>query len=168
MGSGSRKCGGTTTAGGTTARGGGWAGARAECGRVAGQRGYLQQRVLQRAGLLSLGVTLEFQRNPSALGEALDRFDKRKVLVFLNEGEYVAAFMAAEAMENLTMRIDDEARSFLFVKWAERYEIRSGSLEWQTCANDLDDIAGRADLFQSRSGEEAGHGELVNQAGRSC
>src|SRR5881394_442881 len=91
----------------------------------------LQQPILQRTRLLVLGVAIVFQRNPRPFGQTTDRFGKRKTLVFLDPAENVPSLVTAEAMKNLEVRIDVEARRFLFVKWAQRPEVRPGALQWQ-------------------------------------
>ena len=47
------------------------------------------------------GIAVRFQRNVRAFGQAADGVGKIDVLVFLDEGENIAALVAAEAMEDL-------------------------------------------------------------------
>jgi len=66
----------------------------------------LKQRFLERTGLLGARALLELERDPCPLGQAPHRFEEREVLVVLYERENVAALVAAEAMENLALRVD--------------------------------------------------------------
>ena len=79
--------------------------------------------------------------------EAFDGFDERKVLVLANKGKYIAPFVAAEAMKDLTLRVDVEAGRLLFVERAESDEICPGALEREGRSDDINDVAGGADLF---------------------
>src|SRR5208282_4278311 len=63
----------------------------------------LEQLVLDVARLLFAGGLIEFQRNFRALGQPADGVHKPDVFVFLDEGEHVAALVAAEAVKNLAM-----------------------------------------------------------------
>jgi hypothetical protein len=60
--------------------------------------------------------------------------------------------MAAETIKDLALRIDVEAGSFLFMKRAERGEVGAGAFEREVRANDINDITGRADLFEITRG----------------
>ena len=108
----------------------------------------LQQLVLEMARLLFAGVVVEFERNFRALGQPAHGVHEADVLVFLDEGEHVAALVAAEAVENLLVRIDVEARRLFLVKRAERGEVRAGLFQRQIRADDIHDVAGGADAFE--------------------
>src|SRR5439155_17237263 len=66
-------------------------------------------------------------------------------------------FVATETMENLTVRIDVEAGRLLAVKGAEGDEVRTGSLQGDGPSNNIYDVTGSANLFQSRWRDESGH-----------
>ena len=87
-----------------------------------------EQPVLEVARLLFAGVLVEFEGNFGAFGEPADGVHEADVFVFLDEGEHVAALVAAEAVENLPVRIDVEARRLFLVKRAKRNEICAGTL----------------------------------------
>ena len=72
---------------------------------------------------------VEFQREVGAFGEPPHRIDEGNALILLHEGEDIPAFMAPEAVENLTMRIDVEARTLLTVEGTEGNEVCPGSFQ---------------------------------------
>src|SRR5438874_5140275 len=87
----------------------------------------------------------------------MNGFRETNVLVFLEEGEHVAALVTAEAMKDLAVWVDVETRALLFVERAERDEIGAGSFEREIRADDINDVAGGADLFECCRGEESSH-----------
>ena len=108
----------------------------------------LEQRFLKKAVLLLPRVFFKLQRQVRPFGQPPHGFGEGDVFVFLDEREHVAALVTAEAMKDLSMRIDVEARRFLFVKRAEGDEVCAGAFEREIRANDIDDVAGGADLFE--------------------
>lgn len=107
----------------------------------------VQQLFLEMAGFLGGGVILELEWNLGALGEAADGVHEADVFVFFDEGEDIAALVAAEAMENLFVRIDVEAGRFLLMERAERGEVGAGALQIQITADDIDDVIGGTNTF---------------------
>ena len=99
------------------------------------------------------GVVFKFQRNFRAFGQPAHGVHEADVFVFLDEGEDVAALVAAEAVENLLVRIDVEAGRFFLVKRAKRGEVGAGAFQRQIRADDIHDVAGGADVFEG-CGEE--------------
>jgi hypothetical protein len=69
-----------------------------------------------------------WQRHSDSVSDKLYRIAKPDTFNFLHEIENVTALVTAEAMEDLPVRIDVEARSSLFVKGAQGREVGSGSL----------------------------------------
>lgn len=109
----------------------------------------MEERFLLAALLPGVRVVLELEHDARALGEAADGFDEGEVFVFLDEGEHVAALVAAEAVEDLAPRVDVEAGRFLAVEGAERDEVRSRALEGaEVTADDIHDVASRADFLE--------------------
>ena len=117
----------------------------------------VEQLILEMPRFLRAGRVLKFQRNFRALREPAHGVHEADVLVFLDEGEHVAALVAAEAMEDLLVRIDVEARRLFLMKRAERGEVRAGFFQRQIRADDVHDVAGGADLLAGRGGKESGH-----------
>src|SRR6185369_2267128 len=62
-----------------------------------------------------------------------------------------------ETVKDLAMGIDVEAGGFLPVEWAKRDEVCPGPLERYGRADDIDDVAGGADLLELLGRDEAGH-----------
>ena len=94
--------------------------------------------------------------NFCALGKPADGVHEADIFVFFDERKNVAAFMAAEAMKNLAVRVDVEAGRLFLVKRTEGGEIGSGAFELEIGADDVDDVTGVADAFESCLGE-TGH-----------
>ena len=117
----------------------------------------LEQLVLEMARLLFDGGLVEFQGDLRAFGQPADGVHEPDVFVFLDEGEHVAALVAAEAVENLFMRIDVEAGRLFLVKRAEGGEVGARLFQRQIRADDVHDVAGGADAFASCGGKRAGH-----------
>ena len=101
---------------------------------------------------------IKLQHNPPALRQSLDRFNKFQILVFLKKLEDISACMAPEAVIDLPLRIDVEARAFLLVKRAQGHVITAGAFEREVASNHLDDITCRPDLLNSGLGDAPGHG----------
>ena len=80
-------------------------------------------------------------------GQAAQGLHEINVLVFANEGEHVAALVAAEAMKKLALRADVEAGGFFPVKGAEGDEVGPIAFEGDVSADYVNNIAGGADLF---------------------
>ena len=96
-----------------------------------------------------------------AFGQTPDGAGKVDVLVLLDEGENVAAFMAAKTMENLFGRVDVEAGGFFFMERAEGNEIDPGTFEGDIAADDLDNIASGPNLLECGGRNDATHGKGV-------
>src|SRR5207249_6692976 len=101
--------------------------------------------------------------NTRALGQPAHRLGEFQALVLFHEGEDVAALVAAEAFEDLQVRIDVEAGSLFFVKRTKRHEVGAGALQGHVRPNDINNVIGRADLLQGRGGKQAGHGYKVRK-----
>src|ERR1700722_18027345 len=117
----------------------------------------LQQPVLNMAALLLGGIVVHLQRDFGALSQPPHSIRKFDVLVFLDECENIAAFVAAEAMENLLLRIDVETRGLFLVKRAQRSEVRPGALQRDIGANDIHDVAGRTYLLERCRRKKSSH-----------
>jgi hypothetical protein len=117
----------------------------------------IEQLVLEVAGLLGAGGVFEFEGDFGALGEAADGVHEADVFVFLEEGEDVAALVAAETVEDLLLGIDVETGGFFLVEGAEGGEVGAGLFQGQVGADDIHDVIGYADPFASGGGKETGH-----------
>src|SRR5712692_5889977 len=60
-------------------------------------------------------------------------------------------------MKNLPMRIDVETGRLLAVKRTKSHEVRASSFEGKDTSNDIDDVTGSANLFQSCWRNQSGH-----------
>ena len=76
------------------------------------------QFFLERAFLALAGRHLEFNRNPSPLGQALHGLDECQVFELPQKRKNIAALVATEAVENLLGRTDVETRGLLLVERA--------------------------------------------------
>ncbi len=81
------------------------------------------------AGLGLAGLLLEVEGDVRAFGEAADGVGEIDALVFFDKGEDVAAFVAAEAVENLLVGVDVEAGGFLLMEGAEGDEVGAGAFQ---------------------------------------
>ena len=117
----------------------------------------VEQLILEMPRFLRAGRVLKFQRNLCALGQPPHGVHEADVLVILDEGEHVAALVAAEAMENLLVRIDVEAGRFFLVERTERGEVRAVFFQRHIRADDIHDVAGGANLFARGGRKETGH-----------
>ena len=84
--------------------------------------------------------------NSGAFRELAKRFGKVDFLHLHLEGEDVAAFAAAEAMEILGIRKDDERRCFFLMERAEPFVGSAGFLERRVGADEFDNIGSLANL----------------------
>jgi hypothetical protein len=109
----------------------------------------LEQLVLEKLRFLLSRALLEIERDFRPLRQTLHRFDKREIFVFANKRNDIAALVAAEAMENLPMRIDIEARGLFPMKRTERDKSAPGAFQRQNRADHVHDIARGANLLQS-------------------
>ena len=121
----------------------------------------LQQRFFKMPRLLLAGGVVELEGNARALGQTAHRLDKREVLVLLDELENVAALVAAETVEDLALLIDIEARGLFAVERAQGGPIGPVALQGHVRANDLDNLAGGADLLKGSGRKQAGHRQLL-------
>ena len=96
---------------------------------------------------LGRAAGLRFEGDAGAFGQAADGVHEINVLIFANEGENVAALVAAEAMKELALGADVEAGGFFLVEGAEGDEVGAGAFEGDVAADDVHNIAGGADLF---------------------
>ena len=108
----------------------------------------LKQLVLEMARLLFRGVLIGLQRYFRPLRQPADGIQEADVLVVPDEGEHIAALVAAKAVKNLLLGIDVEAGRLLFVKWAEGGEVGPVFFQRQAGTDHLHDVACRADAFQ--------------------
>src|ERR1044071_4795662 len=114
----------------------------------------LKEPVLEELLFLILGIFFEFERNASALGQTLDRFHEIQVFVFFDESKNVPAFVTAEAVKSLLAWIDMEARRLFAMKRTKRSETGPGPLQGNYGRNDIDNVIGGANLFESRWGDD--------------
>src|SRR4051812_27354053 len=82
------------------------------------------------------------------------------MLVIHNKAENAAAGTASEAVKSLPARTDGERRRFLLMKWAERLEIRSRTLERKIRAYHLNDVVRGSDLLDVLRRDQA-HGPFT-------
>ena len=99
---------------------------------------------------------LQFDARP--LREPADSGDEIEVLVFHHEGEHVAARAATEAVPDLLLRVDIEARRLFLVEWAEGAEVCPRTLEREIRADHLDNVVVLANLLKNGFGNNARHG----------
>ena len=125
----------------------------------------LEELILDVTRFLSAGALIHLQRNLCAFGEPSHGIHEADVLVFLDECEHVAAFVTAEAMEDLFVWLDVEAGRLLFVKGAERSEVSTSTLQRQIATNDIHDVVGGANLFESVIGKQTSHAHMQPERG---
>ncbi len=88
-------------------------------------------------------------------GDCADGLGEADVFELLDEGEDVAFFMAAEAVEVAVAGVDGEAAGFFFVEGAEAgVVLGTGFAELDVVADDADDVG----LLLYELGEVIGHG----------
>jgi len=116
------------------------------------------------AGLLG-GAELSLgERNAAFDGDRVDGFREAEVLHLHDEGEDIAFFVAAEAIEVAVGGVDGEGAGFFFVEGAEAGEVlRAGFFEADVFPDDFDDVG----LFFDVLGEIGGHGARVPDTGYS-
>src|SRR5439155_25523426 len=105
----------------------------------------LQQLLFERARLLPRGSLFVLQGNARALRQPTDCLGKIEALVFFHEGEDVASFVAAEAFEDLQVRVDVETRTFLSMERTEGGEVSAGAFERQIRSDDINNVTRGAD-----------------------
>ena len=118
-----------------------------------------EQLVFQVARFLGTGGVFKFERDVGAFGEAAHGVHEADVFVFLDKGEDIAPFMAAEAVKDLLGGVDVEAGGFFLVKGAEGGEVGPRPFQGQVGADDIHDVAGGADLFAGGGGKQTSHRE---------
>jgi hypothetical protein len=115
-----------------------------------------EEGVLEVAGVFLAGGWVKLDGDAGAFRETADGFDEGEIFEFLDEGEDVAALVAAEAMKDLAVGIDVETGGLFLVEGAERHEVRAGAFQGDEGADDIDDVIGGADLFEcGRSDQRA-------------
>ena len=92
-----------------------------------------------------------------AVSQSAHCFREINAFVRLDESEDVAAFVAAEAMEDLEVGIDVEAWGFFFVKRAKGDEVGASAFEGEVGPDDIHDVAGGTDLFEGGRRKQARH-----------
>ncbi len=125
----------------------------------------LEQLVFEMARLLFAGGLIEFEGNFGAFSQPADGVHEADVFVFLDEGEHVAALVAAEAVKNLFMRIDVEAGGLFLVKGAEGGEVGAGAFQRQIGPDDVHNVAGGANAFAGCGGKRASHACSASRRG---
>ncbi len=81
------------------------------------------------------------QRNACLLSHDFHGFGEADILDLLHEGENIAALVAAEAMVELTHRVDREGRGFLPVEGTQAgVVLPSGLLQRDVLADDADNV----------------------------
>ena len=117
----------------------------------------LEKSFLEMPRLLAVGAFLVLQWNSRAVSQSAHCFREINAFVRLDESEDVAAFVAAEAMEDLEVGIDVEAWGFFFVKRAKGDEVGAGAFEGQVGPDDIHDVTGGTDLFEGGRRKQARH-----------
>ena len=117
----------------------------------------LKKLFLDMARLLIRSAFFELKWNFRPLGQPPYGIHKADVFVVLDEREDVAPLVAAEAVENLPLRVDIKARRFFLVKRTERNPVRPGALQRNIRAHDVNDVAGGANLFEFVLRDQSGH-----------
>ena len=125
----------------------------------------LEQLIFDVPRFLRGGVLIHLQRDLGAIRETAHGIHETDVLVFLDEGEDITAFVTTEAMKDLLVRIDVEAGRFFFVEGAERSEVSACTFQWQITANDIHDVVGVADLFERVIGDQTSHAHMQPERG---
>ena len=98
------------------------------------------------------------QRDVGPFGQSLHGFHEGQVLEFLQEGEDVAALVAAEAVVVPAGRADLERRGLLVVEWAQPLEVSAaGVAQRDVLPHHLFDAIGVADAFLVRLGDPPCH-----------
>ena len=98
------------------------------------------------------------QRDAALGGDDADGFGEADVLHLHDEGEDVALFVAAEAVEVAVGGVDGEAAGLFFVEGAEAgVVLRAGLAELDVVADDADDVG----LLLDELGEVIGHANAV-------
>jgi len=90
------------------------------------------------------------QRDPRRLGECPDGLGEGEAVLAHEEAECVAAYPAAEAVEDPLARIDRERRRLLRVERAEALPAGTGLAEVHEPADEVDDVDGRANVVEQR------------------
>ena len=116
-----------------------------------------QELLFQVAGFLRAGRVFKFEGDFRALRQPANGVHETDFFVFFDESEHIAALVAAKTMENLLLRVDIKAGGFFLVKGTQSGEIGPGAFEWQIGTNNVNNVAGGADLFARGGSEEAGH-----------
>src|SRR3954447_18237536 len=86
-------------------------------------------------------------RNPDAGGQFSHRRGKIDMLILHHKTEDTAAHAAAKTMKGLALRTNGERRGLFLVEWAERLEIRAGTLQREIGRDHLHDVVGGGDLL---------------------
>ncbi len=120
------------------------------------------QRVFEAARFFRFRILLKLQHDAGPLGQSFHGLHEINVLIFLNELEHVTPGVATEAVINLPLRIDIEARSFLLVKRTQRHVIAAGALQGKVIADHIDNVAGRANLLDRGLRNAPGHSATVD------
>ncbi len=97
-------------------------------------------------------------RHVDSGGEFFDRIGEGEVLEFADEVDGIAAFFAAEAVEELVGGVDGKRGGFLVVKRAEGLEAGAGAFHGDVRADDVHDVRGGQHLLDGFPGD-LGHGE---------
>ncbi len=79
-------------------------------------------------------------------GEGARRLGKGEAIVLHQEGDDVAAFLASEAMEDLSVWIDVEGGGFLVVKGTEPLPVATGLLQFNVARDQSDDVSPVSDF----------------------
>ena len=95
--------------------------------------------------------------NAGALGQPAHGCEEVQAFVLHHKLEDIAAGAAAEAMPDLLGRVDIEARRLLFVKRAQRPEVRARPFQGKVRADDFHHVVGVADLLQDLFGNSWRH-----------
>jgi hypothetical protein len=89
------------------------------------------------------------QHNLITLGEPVDCFAKRQVLMPHHEGQHIAPTPTSKAMVELIARIHMKGRSFLLVEGAQPHVAISHPTQGDHPANNIQDIDGLLNQFGS-------------------
>ena len=96
------------------------------------------------------GSALLFDLDPDFGGERPRGFGKLEPFVLHQEAEDVAALAASEAVEDLPVGVDVEARRLLVVEGAESLPVRPGLLQLDVAGDEGDDVRPVSDFLDGR------------------
>ena len=123
---------------------------------------FLAQRALLAAGSAGTGLVLD--DDVEALAEGLDGFGKAELLGLAHEGDEVAGFAAAEALEEALVGIHIERRRLLVVERAQALQpAGAGLFQGDDPRNDIREVHAQLQVADA-GGFDDGHGAVEGGA----